>query len=167
MYKRTAKEKDSLHSVTLTMVILTLVLSVNSYADQYFQCNDMDHFTPEGQCSTRKAPPDARPGGSQGSGEENSGYTKEQLEMWAEPSVDASGKVTSKLPPLPAMRFMADPTPENAKAYVEWNRKRMEALEKAQQVLQATAGGGAPGAQEQRINNVRDIKSVEFFFSPT
>ena len=149
--------------ITLIIAILLLMLPGYIYAGQYFQCNDMDHFSPEGVCTNArlKKPPEAK----QGNTEDNSGFTREQIEMWAEPSVDSSGRVVSKLPPLPAMRFLADPNPENAKAYMEWNQKRMESIEKSQSLLQSMSGNGA--AQSHRIDNLKEIKGVDFFFSPT
>ena len=157
------KEKNLLLRTTLTIVISTVIASAYGYAGQYFQCNEMDHFAVEKPCKqeqTRKLP-EARPGIT----EENSGFTKEQIELWAEPTVDSSGKVVSKLPPLPAMRFLSDPTPENAKTYMEWNKKRLESIEKSQALIQLMSGTASP--QNQKIDNVKDIKSVYFFFSPT
>lgn len=122
----------------------------------------MDHFTPEGTCAQRQNKAAAA---KQKAQEENTGFSKEQVEMWGEPQVDSSGKVTTKLPPLPAMRYLTDPTPENAKAYVDWNTKRMEAIEKAQNLLQPTSGPNSP--QAQMVGSLQDIKAVEFFFSPT
>ena len=145
------------------IIILTLILPCYIYGGQYFQCNDMDHFSPEGVCgSTRaKQSTDAK----HRNPEDSSGFTKEQIELWAEPTVDSSGKVVSKLPPLPAMRFLSDPTPENAKTYMEWNKKRLESIEKSQALIQRMSDTASP--QSQKIGNVKDIKSVDFFFSPT
>jgi hypothetical protein len=123
----------------------------------------MDHFSPEGTCAQKQRK--KAPAGGQMHREQDAGLTKEQIEMWGEPQVDSSGKVTTKLPPLPAMRYLTDPSPENAKAYVEWNTKRMQAIEKAQNLLQPISVAASP--QALTLANPQDIKTVEFFFSPT
>jgi hypothetical protein len=121
----------------------------------------MDHFSTEGTCVWKQ---NQAAQAKQHSRQDSGGFTKEQIEMWGEPQVDSSGKVTTKLPPMPAMKYLADPSPENAKAYMEWNARRMQAIEKAQALLQ-TMPGTSP--QAQTISDIRDIKSVDFFFSPT
>ncbi len=144
------------------MAILPLA---HAYAGEYFQCNDMDHFSPEGACTdTReKTLSEAKDGSPRRNGD-NTGFTNEQIEMWAEPTVDSSGKVVSQLPPLPAMRFLSDPTPENARKYVEWNKRRMEAIERSQNVLQSMSGEGT--AKNEGIGSIQEIKGAEFYFSP-
>ena len=138
-----------------------LTLLPRAYGGGYFDCNDMDHFSTEGVCIQRQSKAALAKHRSQ---QDSAEFTKEQIDMWGEPQVDSSGKVTTKLPPLPAMRYLADPNPENAKAYMEWNSKRMQAIEKAQALLQ-TVSGTSP--QAQAVAAVQDIKSVDFFFSPT
>jgi hypothetical protein len=145
----------------LITVLLVLTLLPCAYGGDYFDCNDMDHFSTEGICVRRQN--QAAPA-KQHSQQDNGGFTKEQIEMWGEPQVDSSGKVTTKLPPMPAMKYLADPSPENAKAYMDWNARRMQAIEKAQALLQGMSG---TSPQAQTISNIRDIKSVDFFFSPT
>ena len=152
----------SLRYATLILMTTALILPIHTRAGEYFQCNDMDHFAPEGSCTDSRAKTFSE--AKHGSNKDNAGFTNDQIEMWAEPTVDSSGKMVSKLPPLPAMRFLSDPTPENAKTYMEWNKKRMEALEKSQNVLQAMSGQSQ--AQNQRIGSIQEIKSVEFYFSP-
>lgn len=124
-------------------------------AGQYFNCNDMDHFSIEGNCKNNR---ESKSGSTPG--EQKTEFTKEQIEMWAEPSVDESGRVVSKLPPLPVLKALTDPSEENIKAYLEWNKKRMEAIEKASKALNQLAG------QSQEIK-IEQIKKVEFYFSPT
>lgn len=151
----------ALFSIIVFFCVCALNHSV--WAADYFNCDNMDHFVTESACAARQKQQAAQSGNSQTN---NAGYTKEQMEMWAEPSVDGNGNVTNKLPPLPAMRFMADPSPENAQQYLQWNQKRMEAIQRASQVLGAVTGASAV-ADGPSLNNLNEIKSVQFFFSPT
>ncbi|MFI5296228.1 MAG: hypothetical protein ACHQ0Y_14540 [Thermodesulfovibrionales bacterium] len=134
-----------------------------SSAGEYFSCDQMDHFASESSCAqaqtARRAA--AQQQNSTGKQQENGGFTKEQIELWAEPTVDSSGKVISKLPPLPVLRALADPTPENAQAYIEWNKKRADALSKFVHLT-------SPGEDKTlTLQNVSEIKKVDFYFSPT
>lgn len=137
-----------------TTIICFVWLNNTVLAGQYFNCNDMDHFSIEGKCKNNA---ESKQGAMQSGG---SGFTKEQIEMWAEPTVDENGKVVSKLPPLPVLKALTDPSEENIKAYLEWNEKRMKAIERASNALNQLTG------QSQEIK-IDQIKKVEFYFSPT
>ena len=54
---------------------------------------------------------------------------------WAEPIISPSGKVSIYVPPKEVKDFLDKPDPENAKAYLGWNLKRIKKLILAQELL--------------------------------
>ena len=65
--------------------------------------------------------------------------TKHQSETivdeWAEPIISPSGKVSVYVPPQEVRDFLEKPDPENAKAYLAWNLKRIKKFILAQELL--------------------------------
>lgn len=61
------------------------------------------------------------------------------VDDWAEPIVSPSGKVSVYLPPKEVRAFLENPDQENAKAYLEWNVKRLRKLSLAQEQLSQAA----------------------------
>ena len=57
------------------------------------------------------------------------------VDEWAEPVVSPSGKVSIYLPPQEVRDFLEKPDPENAKAYLAWNLKRIKKFILAQELL--------------------------------
>ena len=57
------------------------------------------------------------------------------IDEWAEPIVSPSGKVSIYLPPKQVRDFLESPNPENAKAYLEWNARRIKKFTLAHQLL--------------------------------
>lgn len=60
---------------------------------------------------------------------------------WAEPIISPSGNVTIYIPPKEVKDFLEKPDPENARAYLEWNIKRIKKFIIAQQLLEKEAKG--------------------------
>jgi hypothetical protein len=60
-------------------------------------------------------------------------------EEWAEPVISPSGKVTIYVPPKEVRDFLDKPDPENAKAYLQWNLKRIKKFVLAQELLRKEA----------------------------
>jgi len=60
-------------------------------------------------------------------------------EEWAEPIITPSGKVTIYVPPKEVRDFLDKPDPENAKAYLQWNLKRIKKFILAQELLRKEA----------------------------
>ena len=60
---------------------------------------------------------------------------------WAEPIVSPSGQVSVYVPPKEVRDFLEKPDPENAKAYLAWNLKRIDKFILAQQLLTKEAKG--------------------------
>jgi len=54
---------------------------------------------------------------------------------WAEPIVSPSGEVSIYVPPKEVKDFLEKPDPKNAKAYLEWNLKRIKKFILAQELL--------------------------------
>ena len=54
---------------------------------------------------------------------------------WAEPIISPSGKVSVYVPPQEVRDFLEKPDPENAKAYLAWNLKRIKKFVLAQDLL--------------------------------
>jgi len=57
------------------------------------------------------------------------------VDEWAEPIVSPSGLVSVYVPPKEVKSFLEEPNPENAKAYLEWNLKRIKKFILAQELL--------------------------------
>ena len=57
------------------------------------------------------------------------------VDEWAEPVISSSGKVSIYVPPPEVRDFLEKPDPENAKAYLEWNSKRIKRFILAQELL--------------------------------
>lgn len=60
---------------------------------------------------------------------------KQEEDLWTEPIIGPDGRLSYYRPPDAVLRFVENPTEENAQAYLEWNRKRFESLQEAQEVL--------------------------------
>jgi len=57
------------------------------------------------------------------------------VDEWTEPIIAPSGKVSIYVPPQEVRDFLEKPDPENAKAYLEWNLKRIKKFILAQELL--------------------------------
>ena len=57
------------------------------------------------------------------------------VDEWAEPIISPSGKVSIYVPPKEVKDFLDKPDPGNAKAYLEWNLKRIKKFILAQELL--------------------------------
>ncbi len=58
---------------------------------------------------------------------------------WAEPIISPSGQVTIYVPPKEVRDFLDKPDPESAKAYLQWNLKRIKKFILAQELLKKEA----------------------------
>ena len=52
-----------------------------------------------------------------------------------EPSIGVDGTVSYYTPPSPMLTMLETPTPQNARAYLAWQKERMNRIIKAQQVI--------------------------------
>lgn len=60
-------------------------------------------------------------------------------EEWAEPIISPSGRVSIYVPPKEVRDFLDKPDPENARAYLQWNLKRIKKFILAQGLLRKEA----------------------------
>jgi len=58
---------------------------------------------------------------------------------WAEPIISPSGRVSIHIPPKEVRDFLDKPEPENARAYLQWNLKRIKKFILAQELLRKEA----------------------------
>jgi hypothetical protein len=57
------------------------------------------------------------------------------VDEWAEPIISSSGKISIYLPPKEVRNFLENPDSQNAKAYLQWNSKRINKFIAAQEAL--------------------------------
>ena len=57
------------------------------------------------------------------------------VDEWAEPVISPSDKISVYVPPQEVRDFLEKPDPENAKAYLAWNLKRIKKFILAQELL--------------------------------
>ena len=65
------------------------------------------------------------------------GFKKQQKESidWRQPVLGADGKTNYYSPPSIVTTFLDDPTPENAQAYLMWQKEKSQKIQRAQEVL--------------------------------
>ena len=61
------------------------------------------------------------------------------VDEWAEPVISPSGRVSIHIPPKEVRDFLEEPNPENARAYLQWNLKRIKKFILAQELLRKEA----------------------------
>jgi hypothetical protein len=110
----------------ILMFIIFLSHLANASAESVFQYKRIDFFQ---EIETQKEPESAEP-------KQSSEVIQEE---WAEPIASPSGRVTIYVPPKEVRDFLDKPDPENAKAYLEWNLKRIKKFILAQDLLRKEA----------------------------
>ena len=55
---------------------------------------------------------------------------------WREPLISPNGKVSNYTPPQVMVTLLDNPTPENAKAYLAWQRLKVLKIIKAQEMIE-------------------------------
>ena len=61
---------------------------------------------------------------------------KPTISIWAQPMVMPDGSVQTYVPPPQVVAFLNNPTSKNAKAYLAWEKERIEKIAKATAILQ-------------------------------
>jgi len=110
----------------ILMFIIFLSLLANASAESIFQYKRIDFFQ---EIETQIGPVTAQTNTS----------SEVIQEEWAEPVISPSGKVTIYVPPKEVRDFLDKPDPENARAYLQWNLKRIEKFILAQELLRKEA----------------------------
>ncbi len=82
------------------------------------------------------------------------------ISEWAEPIISPSGRVSVYVPPKEVRDFLEESTPENARAYLAWNLKRIKKFILAQELLrketkELTATKGAKTLLESSIKDTQ------------
>lgn len=110
----------------ILMFIIFLSHLANASAESIFQYKRIDFFQ---EIETRKEPVLT----------EINDSSEVIQEEWAEPIISPSGKVTIYVPPKEVRDFLDNPKPENAKAYLQWNLRRIKKFILAQELLRKEA----------------------------
>jgi len=55
---------------------------------------------------------------------------------WSEPAVSEDGSIQTYHPPKQVAELLENPTEENARAYLDWQRERMRRIQEAQRILE-------------------------------
>ena len=122
-------------SALVGAVILAVPVGAAAQLAEFFRCPVIAYF---GSCpdrATAQGPPvAARAPGASGAATKPS--VEEQL--WAEPVTGADGQARVYVPPRAVREFLDNPTAENARAYLQWNRERISRVERANAVMMET-----------------------------
>ncbi len=116
----------------------------------FFSCADIVFFGP---CLKTAPSAPAKPPGREGAGNTEPAPTagpeapsakrpRVEESVWAEPVRGPDGQLRVYLPPKPVRDFLEKPTPENARAYLEWNQARMRQMDEAVSVMRDVAAQG-------------------------
>ncbi|MBI4706888.1 MAG: hypothetical protein HY761_03060 [Candidatus Omnitrophica bacterium] len=108
------------------MFILFLSHLANASAESIFQYKRIDFFR---EIETQIEPVTAQTNNS----------SEVITEEWAEPIIAPSGKVNVYVPPKEVRNFLDKPDPDNARAYLQWNLKRIKKFILAQELLRKEA----------------------------
>ena len=108
------------------MFIIFLSHFANAFAESIFQYKRIDFFQ---VIETQKESAIAQTNTS----------SEVIQEEWAEPVISLSGKVSIYVPPKEVRDFMDKPNSANAKAYLQWNQKRIKKFILAQELLRKEA----------------------------
>ena len=110
----------------ILMFIIFLSYLANATAESIFQYKRIDFFQ---EIETQIEPITAQTNTS----------SEVIQDEWAEPIISPSGKVTIYVPPKEVRDFLDKPDPENARAYLQWNLKRIKKFILAQELLRKEA----------------------------
>lgn len=112
--------------VFILMFIIFLSHLANASAESIFRYEKIDFFQ---EIETQKEPVST----------ETNTSSEVIQEEWAEPIISPSGRVSIYVPPKEVRDFLDKPDPENAKAYLAWNIKRIKKFILAQELLRKEA----------------------------
>lgn len=137
----------------LLCVIIFFGLRAASFGGDYFSCKEINYFS-DGCSKTEQKDPrdDVRQHGSKP-------QVRPEENIWAEPTMSSDGTFAYKVPPLPVMYLLDDPSPENAQRYLDWSAERSLRINRAMEAVQdltTRKSGMSP----------KDILQVAFFFQP-
>lgn len=129
-------------AVAVALGVMSLTAAPRPAPAGFFPCDAIVFFgpcrpaPPPGPAQPSPPSPQARPEPREAPTPE----PKVEESIWAEPVQGPDGRMRVYLPPRPVREFFDNPTPERARAYLEWNTKRLEAIDRAVAVLQQVSG---------------------------
>ncbi len=107
--------------ILFTFIIFSFYLEI-SYAEGLFQYKRIDFFkNADTQANARQTADNETP--------------EIVVDEWAEPIINPSGGISIYLPPKEVRDFLDNPDSQNAKAYLEWNSRRIKKFIAAQEAL--------------------------------
>ena len=96
------------------LVILILLITTNLYAANPYKLGELDYFYCKAKAKELK---------------------EDKSFDWNEVSISASGSINYYTPPKPVLVLLETPTPENAKAYLAWQKQKIQKIMKAQEII--------------------------------
>ncbi|MEW6409753.1 MAG: hypothetical protein AB1488_06530 [Nitrospirota bacterium] len=119
--------------ITLILLLYPSSIFAEDRGVSFFDCKKIVFFS-ECKEETKKAP---APSSNMKSQISNLKSQKESL--WIEPVISPDGSIRYYVPPKIVLDFLEDPTEENAKRYLEWNKEKLRKINAAQEVLNQIA----------------------------
>ncbi len=106
----------------ISLLIIFGFCLINTYAESLFEYERIDFF---GRLKLQEKSSQA----------ENTQSSEAIVDEWAEPIISSSGRISIYLPPKEVRNFLENPDSENAKAYLQWNSRRIKKFIAAQEAL--------------------------------
>ena len=104
------------------IALFFITITSNIYAANPYKLGEVDFFHDRFQ--------------SRSLNEENKSFD------WSEPSIASDGKVSSYIPPAPMLTLLEDPSPQNARTYLDWQKHKIEKIIKAQEAIDQVINEG-------------------------
>jgi len=119
------------------LVIIFGSCLANTYAESLFEYERIDFF---GRLQLQEKSSQA----------ENRQSPEVIADEWAEPIISSSGRISIYLPPKEVRSFLDNPDSENAKAYLQWNSRRIKKFIAAQEALKK---------ETEEMENMNELKT--------
>ncbi len=96
-------------------VVLCFLMTTNLYAANPYHLGQLDYFHDKSVTKDLE--------------DQNQSFD------WREPMTSSNGHITYYTPPGPILSLLENPTPQNAKAYLAWQKQKVQKILKAQEVI--------------------------------
>ncbi len=97
------------------LTILFLLITANLYAANPYNLGQLDYFHDKSVAKDSE--------------DQNQSFD------WREPVASSNGHITYYTPPGPMLTLLENPTPQNAEAYLAWQKQKVQKILKAQEVI--------------------------------
>lgn len=115
-------------------ILLVLMAASPLHAGPHFECDRVVYFSP---CTAETKKEKAKDKEENSEKDSDSALEMEKVAiMWGEPYLTPDGRIGYRLPPLPVLRVLNNPSEETVRQYLEWNTKRLEAISRSTELLQ-------------------------------